>query len=129
MLFAHVSIRARDMEESIGFYSSYFGMKLISRREIKATNAEIAFLSSQGTDFKLELTHYNNQKKFDQTPYEDRSWDHLAFEIDDMKKMMEKMKKDKVTVTDEPFKLGPDGPLIAFIEDPVGVLIELIQRN
>jgi len=34
-----------------------------------------------------------------------------------------------VTVTDEPFRLGPDGPLIAFIEDPVGVLIELIERR
>lgn len=117
------------MDESIEFYSKYFGMTLVSRREIKATNAEIAFLSSPGTDFKLELTHYNNQKAFDQTIYEDRSWDHLAFEIEDMKKMMGKMKKDKVTVTDEPFMLGPDGPLIAFIEDPVGVLIELIQRN
>ena len=129
MRFAHVSIRARDMDKSIEFYSRYFGMTLEKRREIKSNNAEIAFLSSKGTDFRLELTLYRNQKKFDQTAYEDRSWDHLAFEIDDMKTLIEKMKKDKVTVTDEPFKLGPDGPLIAFIEDPIGVLIELIQRS
>ena len=128
MKFAHVSIRAKDMDQSIEFYSKYFGMKLEKRREIKANNAEIAFLSSMGTNFELELTCYRNQKKFDQTVYEDRSWDHLAFEIDDMKTVIEKMKKDKVTVTDEPFKLGPDGPLIAFIEDPVGVLLEIIQR-
>ena len=116
------------MDKSIEFYSKYFGMKLEKRREIKSNNAEIVFLSSKGTDFRLELTHYRDQKRFDQTVYEDRSWDHLAFEIDDMKSFIEKIKKDKVTVTDEPFKLGPDGPLIAFIEDPVGVLIELIQR-
>jgi lactoylglutathione lyase len=128
MKFAHVSIRAKDMDQSIEFYTKYFGMKLEKRREIKANNAEIAFLSSKGTDFELELTYYRNQKKFEQTVYEDRSWDHLAFEIEDMNELMEKIKKDKVTVTDEPFKLGPGGPLIAFIEDPVGVLIELIQR-
>jgi lactoylglutathione lyase len=128
MKFAHVSIRAKNMDQSIEFYSKYFDMKLDKRREIKANNAEIAFLSSKGTDFKLELTHYRNQKDFDQTDYEDRSWDHLAFEVDDMKELMEKIKKDKVTVTDEPFKLVPGGPLIAFIEDPVGVLIELIER-
>ena len=129
MKFSHISIRAKDMDKSIEFYSKYFGMKLEKRREIKANNAEIAFLSSKGTDFELELTCYKNQKKFDQTVYEDRCWDHLAFEIEDMNKLMEKIKKDKVTVTDEPFKLGPGGPLIAFIEDPVGVLIELIQRS
>jgi lactoylglutathione lyase len=124
MKFAHVSIRAKDMDQSIEFYTKYFGMKLEKRREIKANNAEIAFLSSKSTDFELELTHYRNQKKFEQTVY----GDHLAFEVDDMKTLMEKIKKDKVTVTDEPFELGGGGPLIAFIEDPVGVLIELIQR-
>jgi lactoylglutathione lyase len=129
MKFAHVSIRAKNMDQSIEFYSKYFGMKLEKRREIKANNAEIAFLSSKGTDFELELTFYRNQKKFDQTAYEDRCWDHLAFEIEDMKSLIQKMKKEKVTVTDEPFKLGPDGPLIAFIEDPAGVLLELIQRS
>jgi lactoylglutathione lyase len=129
MKFVHVSIRTNDMVRSIDFYSKYFKMNLERRKEIKANNAEIAFLSSEGTDFQLELTQYKNQKKFDQAPYEDRSWDHLAFQVDEMKTFIARLKKDKVTVTDEPFRLGPDGPLIAFIEDPVGILIELIERR
>lgn len=39
------------------------------------------------------------------------------------------MRKEKITITDEPFKLGPAGSLIAFIEDPDGILIELIERK
>jgi len=39
------------------------------------------------------------------------------------------MKKEIVVVTDEPFKLSPKGPLIAFVEDPDGILVELIQKD
>jgi catechol 2,3-dioxygenase-like lactoylglutathione lyase family enzyme len=39
------------------------------------------------------------------------------------------MRKEGVTIADEPFKLGPTGPLIAFIEDPDGTLIELIEKK
>lgn len=128
MRFVHVSIRAKDMDKSIEFYSKWFGMRLERRREIKANDAEIAFMKSEGSDLRLELTHYRKQRNFDQAPYEDRPWDHLAFDVNDLENLIVKMKMEKVTVTDEPFKLGPDGPLIAFIEDPVGVLIELIER-
>ena len=46
MAFVHVSIRARNMERSIRFYETHFGMKLASRRPIPQNNAEIAFLES-----------------------------------------------------------------------------------
>jgi lactoylglutathione lyase len=117
------------MERSIDFYQKYFGMELSRRKEIKANNAEIAFLKSKGADFSLELTWYKDQKDFKQAEYEDRVWDHLAFHVEDVRGLVERMRKDGVTITDEPFNLGPDGPLLAFIEDPVGVLIELIERK
>jgi len=129
MKFAHVSVRSNDMEKSLEFYQEYFGMELVKRKVISSNNAEIAFLKSKGADFSLEITHYRNQKDFKQAEYEDRVWDHLAFHVDCMDEIISRFRKDGVTITDEPFKLGPDGPLIAFIEDPVGVLIELIERQ
>jgi catechol 2,3-dioxygenase-like lactoylglutathione lyase family enzyme len=39
------------------------------------------------------------------------------------------MRRENVTITDEPYRLSPTGGLIAFIEDPDGVLIELIERR
>ncbi|MCW3974870.1 MAG: VOC family protein [Candidatus Bathyarchaeota archaeon] len=127
MRFVHVSIRTNDIDKSIEFYQKYFNMVLVNRKEIKANNAEIAFLKNKDDGFRLEITHYKNQKEFKQAEYEDRVWDHLAFNVDNMDHIISRLKKDGVTITDEPFNLSPSGPLIAFIEDPVGVLIELIE--
>jgi catechol 2,3-dioxygenase-like lactoylglutathione lyase family enzyme len=106
------------------------GLKLLSRREIPQNNAEIAFLQDpEGKGSKLELTFYRKQKKFIQADYEDRLFDHIAFEVKNMEQIISLMRKEHVTITDEPFRLGPTGPLIAFIEDPDGTLIELIERR
>jgi lactoylglutathione lyase len=130
MMFVHTSIRTSDMDRCIDFYTRLLGLKLVSRHEIRQNNAEIAFLQDPAEKgAKLELTFYKKQKKFIQPDYEDRLFDHIAFEIKDMKQTIANMRKNKVTVTDEPFKLGPTGPLIAFIEDPDGTLIELIERK
>ena len=129
-MFAHTSIRTSNIDKSIDFYTKLMGLKLLSRREIRQTNAEIAFLQdSEGKGAKLELTYYRSQKKFIQADYEDRLFDHIAFEIKDMDKTISKLRSEKVTITDEPYTLGPAGPLIAFVEDPDGTLIELIERK
>ena len=128
-MFVHTSIRTSNMDRSIDFYTRLLDLKLVSRREIPQNNAEIAFLRDpQSKGATLELTFYRNQKKFSQPDYEDRVFDHLAFEVTDMKKTINAMRNEKVTITDEPFKLSPTGSLIAFVEDPDGTLIELIER-
>jgi lactoylglutathione lyase len=118
------------MARSIDFYTKLMGLKLMNRREIPQNNAEIAFLQDQeGKGAKLELTFYHKQKKFIQAEYEDRLFDHLAFEVEDMNKIIGNLRKEGVTITDEPFRLGATGSIIAFIEDPDGTLIELIEKK
>ena len=129
MAFVHVSIRASNMERSIRFYETHFGMKLASRRPIPQNNAEIAFLEGEGSAFRLELTWFAAQKKFEQAAYENRLFDHLASTVTGIDEMVARMKKEDVTVTDEPFNLGSGGSRIAFIEDPDGTLIELIEKR
>jgi catechol 2,3-dioxygenase-like lactoylglutathione lyase family enzyme len=105
-------------------------LKLLGRREIPQNDAEIAFLQDpEGKGSKLELTFYRKQRKFTQAEYEDRVFDHIAFEIKDMEQTIAQLKKNKVTITDEPYQLGSGGSFIAFIEDPDGTLIELIERK
>ena len=130
VLFSHTSIRTSNMDRSIDFYTRLMGLKLLSRTEIPQNNAEIAFLQDpEGKGARLELTFYRRQKKFIQPEYENRVFDHIAFEVKNMEHTISTMQKEKITITDEPFKLGPNGPLIAFIEDPDGTLIELIERK
>ena len=129
-MFTHTSIRTSNMERSIDFYTRIMGLKLLSRREIPQNNAEIAFLQDRARKGpKLELTFYRNQKKFIQAEYEDRLFDHLAFEVKDMEAIISLMRKEKLTITDEPFRLSPTGSLIAFVEDSDGTLIELIEKK
>jgi len=128
--FIHTSIRTSNIDKSIDFYTRLMGLKLLGRREIPQNNAEIAFLQDpEGKGAKLELTFYRKQKKFIQADYEERLFDHIAFEVENMEQTISIMRKEKVTITDEPFRLGPAGPLIALIEDPDGTLIELIERK
>jgi lactoylglutathione lyase len=128
-LFVHASIRTSNIERSIDFYSRFLGLKLLKRREIKETNAEIAFLQDQkGKGCLLELTFFRDQKKFSQPEYEERLFDHLGFEVVDMKAIVAVLRRENVTITDEPFKLAT-GVTIAFIEDPDGTLIELIEQK
>jgi lactoylglutathione lyase len=130
LLFSHTSVRTSNMERSIDFYVRLIGLKLVSRREIPQNNAEIAFLQDpEGRGARLELTFYRKQKKFVQADYEERVFDHIAFDVTNLEKTVASMRKEGVTITDEPFKLGPTGPLIAFIEDPDGTLIELIEKK
>lgn len=118
-VFIHTSIRTSNMDRSIDFYTRLMGLSLLSRREIRQNNAEIAFLQDpEGKGARLELTFYRKQKKLIQADYEDRLFDHIAFEVKNMEQTIALLRKEKVTITDEPFKLGPTGPLIAFIEDP-----------
>ena len=128
-MFVHTSIRTSNMERSIEFYSKFLGLKLQSRREITQTNAEIAFLQDAAhKGCTLELTFYRNQKQFVQPEYEMRLFDHLGFEVSDINKTLDAMRKENVTVTDEPFNLS-EKTTIAFVEDPDGTLIELIEHR
>ncbi len=97
--------------------------------EIKKNNAELAFLQDpKGEGCTLELTYLRDQKKFTQPEYEERLFDHLAFEVADINKTIAALRKENITLTDEPFNLNSK-TTIAFIEDPDGTLIELIERK
>jgi lactoylglutathione lyase len=128
-MFVHASIRTSNMDRSVDFYTKLLDLRIIRRMEIAQTNAVLVFLQDpEAKGAILELTSYRDQKKFIQADYEDRLFDHLAFEVQDMKKTIDTMRKSGVTITDEPYRLSPTGSLLAFVEDPDGTLIELIQK-
>ena len=129
-VFVHTSIRTSDLDKSIDFYTRLLGLRLLSRRKIPQNNAEIAFLRDpEGKGATLELTFYQKQEKFVQADYEDRLFDHLGFEVRDMETTIAAMRNERITITDEPYSLGQGGSVIAFIEDPDGTLVELIERK
>jgi lactoylglutathione lyase len=115
------------LDRSLVFYQELLGMEIVRRRPIPQNRGEIAFLRSPDGEFALELTHYDDQKEFEQAEYMKRTFDHLAFKVKDLRGLVQRVKDAGYNVTDEPFELSP-GHWLAFIEDPDGTLIELIQE-
>jgi lactoylglutathione lyase len=127
--FVHVSIRTSDVVRSVDFYRRFLGLEVVRRVEVKATNAELVFLQGPTRlGCMLELTFYRDQKQFLQADYAHRVFDHLGFEVDDIHATLAAMRKANVTITDEPRMFSED-LIIAFVEDPDGTLIELIERK
>jgi len=63
MKLLYTSITVKDMDQSIGFYTGELGMSLLSRREIRQNNAQIAFLGIEGTDHRIELTWWRGKDR------------------------------------------------------------------
>lgn len=111
------------MDQSIAFYTTNLGMTLVSRREIKQNNAEIAFLGIDGTDHRIELTWWKDKKDY----AEGDQLDHIAFGVKGVSEIVRQMKAKGVEIAKEPYMLGTSQ--IAFIKDPNGIWIELIEQN
>lgn len=88
----------------------------------KQNNAEIAFLKDED-EAAIELTHWRDKKELK----EGDNFDHIAFAVNDMEATMRELKRSGVTVAMEPYSLQGSTSKIAFIKDPDGNWLELIQ--
>jgi len=118
----HTCLNVLDLERSISFYTHNLGLKLEGRREVKQNNAEIALLKDpEGA--AIELTHWRDKKILN----EGDNFDHIAFEVDNVVATVEQLKAGGVAVAMEPFSLQGGTSKIAFIKDPDGNWLELVQ--
>jgi lactoylglutathione lyase len=121
----HAMIRVRDLERSIDFYTRLFGMKLLRRTDYptgKFTNVFVGY-GHEDSHTVIELTHNWGREE----PYEHGgAFGHLAVAVPDVYRACERLGTAGVKIT-RPAKFG--STVIAFVEDPDGYKIELIQRS
>lgn len=122
MKILHTCLNVSDLDRSIRFYTESLGLRFVNRREIKQNNAEIAFLSDESGS-AIELTHWRDKK----TLVEGDNFDHIAFQVDDVEAAVKQLKNKGVTIAMEPYSLQGSPSKIAFIKDPDGNWLELIQ--
>ncbi len=127
MPLLHTSIRTSDMERTVAFYTEVLGMELVRKKAVAERELEISFLASGG-DHQIEVIRYVGQAAFQVPSYEERVFDHLAFEVDDLNAVLTMCEKKDGEVVERPFHLPGSSSTYAFIQDPDGVTIELIQR-
>ncbi len=124
MKFLHTMIRVKDIDSSLRFYTTLFNMKQVEKRRLE--DCWLYFLSDEDNTCQIELT-YN-----DETPDEGyqigNGFGHFAFKVDSMEEFTSKLKESGYEYLYEPFDLTGKGSNIAFIKDPDGYEIELIEK-
>jgi len=125
MRLLHTMIRVNDLDESLRFYCEQLGMKLLRKKDYPTGKFTLAFVGYESEDKSavIELTH-----NWDTHEYElGNAFGHVALGVDDIYATCEELKGKGVKVTREPGPMKHGGSTIAFIEDPNGYKIELIQ--
>ena len=124
----HTMIRVRDLEKSKDFYSRHLGMELLREKDFpggRFTNAFMGYGDENGHTV-LELTHNWDQKE----AYTHGSgFGHIAVAVPDIYAACERMKAEGVNIPRPAGPMKHGTTVIAFIEDPDGYKIELIERK
>jgi lactoylglutathione lyase len=128
MRMLHTMIRVLDLEKSIAFYCSQLGMNLIRKKDFESGRFTLAFVGygDEADTSVIELTHNWDQKE----PYAIGSgFGHMALGVRDIYKTCERLAAAGVRIPRPPGPMKHGGSVIAFIEDPDGYKIELIERG
>ena len=124
MKFLHTMVRVKDIEKSLAFYTDVLNMKLDHKKRLE--DCWLYFLTDEENTCQIELT-YN-----DETPeggYElGSAFGHFAFSVESLDEFTDKINKLDYSYLYPPFDLNGKGSKIAFINDPDGYEIELIEK-
>jgi lactoylglutathione lyase len=123
----HTMIRVKDLDASLRFYTEQLGMQLIRKRDYESGRFTLAFVGygEEAGNTVIELTHNWDQAE----PYSLGSgFGHLAVAVPDVYEVCEGLAAAGVKIPRPPGPMAHGGSVIAFVEDPDGYRIELIQR-
>lgn len=120
--FTYVGIRVKDLEKSIGFYTTFLGMRLKGRSRIETSKGEVASLQTEDGGFELELNYYDKDSAYYTEYSVGEALDHLAFRVEDLNKALEAARAGGHRIISEH---KSNGARWAYVEDPNGIWIEL----
>lgn len=125
MRLLHTMLRVGDLDASIAFYTEIFGMQLLRRSDYAAGRFTLAFVGygEESENTVLELTH-----NWDTDHYNiGDGYGHIAIAVEDAYLACEKIKQQGGNVVREAGPMQHGSTVIAFVEDPDGYKVELIQ--
>lgn len=123
----HTMLRVVDLERSLAFYTTVLGMRLLRRRDYPEGRFTLAFVGyrHEAEVTVLELTHNWDQRAYDKGT----AYGHIAISVPDIGAACAKLQSAGVPVVRAPGPMKHDAAeVIAFIEDPDGYKIELIEH-
>ncbi len=127
MRFLHTMLRVKDLDESIAFYCDHFGMKLIRKSDYPEGKFTLAFVGygDEKDHTVLEFTYNYGTADYDLGD----AFGHIALGVDDIHATCDGLREAGVNITREPGPMKHGKTVIAFVEDPNGYKVELIQTK
>ena len=125
MKVLHTMIRVGDLDKSIAFYRDVLEMSLIKKKDYPGGKFTLAFLgyADQPDGATLELTYNWDTSEYDLGD----GYGHIAIGVEDIHGTCDRIKAAGGRVVREPGPMKHGTTVIAFVEDPDGYKIELIQ--
>lgn len=128
MRLLHTMIRVRDLDKSIDFYTRLLGMGLLRRTDYPEGEFTLAFVGygDEASHSVIELTHNWGREQ----PYQlGDAFGHLAIGVPDIHATCDRLAKEGVKIPRPPGPMKHGSTVIAFVEDPDGYKIELIEKR
>ena len=121
MRYLHTMVRVTNLDESLDFYCNKLGLKEVRRMDHEAGRFTLVFVAAPGQeDCAIELTHNWDPQEYPGG----RNFGHVAYEVDDIYALCQKLRDSGVTINRPP----RDGKM-AFIRSPDSISIELLQKG
>ena len=121
MKFLHSMVRVNDLEKSLDFYTKHLGLVETRRVDVPEGKFSLIFLATEPGAAEIELTHNWGS---DEEYTVGRNFGHLAFEVDDIYMLCEKLMAAGITINRPP-RCGH----MAFVKSPDNISIELLQKG
>ena len=119
--YLHTRFRVSDMDKSVYFYRDILGMKVVEQKT-SPRGSKLVFLKFPDMDCELELCSFPDSGNV----HVPEDLVHLAFEVDDLERCIERLKVAGVVITEGPIE-SSNGTRFIFTEDPDKYEIELMQ--
>ena len=125
MRLLHTMIRVGDLERSLQFYTEVLGMKLLRRKDYPDGKFTLAFVGygDESEQAVIELTHNWGVDSYELG----NAFGHIAIGVEDIYKTCDEIKRRGGRVVREPGPMKHGSTVIAFVEDPDGYKLELIE--
>ncbi len=123
---AHTMVRVKDLEKSLDFYTRILGMKVLRQKEYpdgKFTNTFVGY-GPEETHPAIELTYnWDQEEAYDMG----NGWGHVALEVPDVYATCKTLAEAGAKITRPPGPMKHGTRVIAFVEDPDGYKVELLE--
>ncbi|MBI2357898.1 MAG: lactoylglutathione lyase [Deltaproteobacteria bacterium] len=127
MRLLHTMIRVNDLDESVKFYCDVLGMTLLRKKDYPSGRFTLAFVGygSEADHSVIELTYNWDTRQYDLG----NAFGHIAIGVENIYETCDALRRKGAKIVREPGPMKHGGTEIAFIEDPNGYRIELINQQ